>query len=97
MGERIWVWPAPGLDVPDPEMSDLFPPGGREVVLPGPGFYYQRRLKAGELLDRDPRPATVTPPEPPPPPPAEPPVKPPAKDLAEAGLKRFRSSSKAGG
>jgi hypothetical protein len=53
----MYLKPAPGAQVPDPERGDLLPPDGREVQFTQ---YWQRRINDGDVTE-DPAPASTTP------------------------------------
>lgn len=50
----MFVKPAQGLSVPDPERGDVLPPEGRTVE---PNQYWQRRVADGDVVEASPQPA----------------------------------------
>ncbi|HLN23888.1 MAG TPA: DUF2635 domain-containing protein [Patescibacteria group bacterium] len=44
----MFVRPAPGLAIRDPDLKDLLPPEGREVSEEQP--YWHRRLRDGDVI-----------------------------------------------
>lgn len=51
----MFVKPAAGLAVPDPERGDTLPPEGRNVE---PTQYWQRRIADGDVVEAAPETAT---------------------------------------
>lgn len=49
----MFVKPAPGLTVPDPDRGDALPPEGRNVE---PAQYWQRRIADGDVVVADQQP-----------------------------------------
>ena len=48
----MFLKPAPGITVPDPDRSDTLPADGREVE---PTQYWQRRVNDGDVVQADPQ------------------------------------------
>lgn len=59
MAERIYVVPVPGNKVPDYEMNDFIPAGGRTVLRT---IHITRRLNDGSLVIGEPPTPAVPPP-----------------------------------
>ncbi len=49
----MFVKPAPGITVPDPERGGALPPEGRNVE---PTQYWQRRIADGDVVEAVPQP-----------------------------------------
>jgi hypothetical protein len=50
----MFVKPAPGLSVRDPDLLDLLPEEGREVPATD---YWHRRVRDGDVISADPQPS----------------------------------------
>lgn len=56
--KRVFITPAPGRAVPDPDAKDLLPAAGREVPRTA---YWVRRLNDGDVFEKPTKPAKPTP------------------------------------